>query len=59
MAGVAETAGIKVWDPLKRFGHWAFVIAFAVAYVTGGEEGEASDLHEWAGYIVGGTSPSA
>jgi cytochrome b len=37
-----------------RFGHWALVIAFAVAYVTGDEEGEVGELHEWAGYIVGG-----
>jgi cytochrome b len=50
MAEVAETAKIKVWDPLVRFGHWALV----VAYVTGEEEGESSELHEWAGYIVGG-----
>jgi cytochrome b len=54
MAELAETAKIKVWDPLVRFGHWALVVAFAVAYVTGEEEGEASELHEWAGYIVGG-----
>jgi cytochrome b len=54
MAEAAETSKIKVWDPLVRFGHWALVAAFAVAYVTGEEEGEASELHEWAGYIVGG-----
>ncbi len=53
---MAETkaAWIKVWDPLVRFGHWALVIAFVVAYLSGEEEGEASELHEWAGYIVGG-----
>ncbi len=54
MVAIAKTSWIKVWDPLVRFGHWALVIAFAVAYITGEEEGEASELHEWAGYIVGG-----
>ena len=54
MVAVSKTSWIKVWDPLVRFGHWALVIAFAVAYITGEEETEASELHEWAGYIVGG-----
>jgi cytochrome b len=54
MGAVAETSRIRVWDPLVRFGHWALLVAFAVAYVTAEEEGEASELHEWAGYIVGG-----
>jgi cytochrome b len=54
MVAISKTSWIKVWDPLVRFGHWALVIAFAVAYITGEEEGEVSELHEWAGYIVGG-----
>jgi cytochrome b len=54
MVALAETSWIRVWDPLVRFGHWALVIAFAVAYLIGEEEGETSELHEWAGYIVGG-----
>ena len=54
MADTAKITWIRVWDPLVRFGHWALVAAFAVAYLSGEEEGEASELHEWAGYIVGG-----
>ncbi len=54
MAAISKTSWIKVWDPLVRFGHWALVIAFAVAYLTGEEETDASELHEWAGYVVGG-----
>ena len=54
MVAISKTSWIKVWDPLVRFGHWALVIAFAVAYITGEEETEASELHEWAGYVVGG-----
>src|SRR5689334_9762220 len=46
--------GILVWDPLVRFGHWALVAAFAVAYSSAEEEaGGADPLHVWGGYVVG------
>ena len=47
----SRAASTLVWDPLVRFGHWALVAAFAVAYLSG--EDEADTLHVWGGYIVG------
>ncbi len=54
MTTTADDKQISVWDPLIRFGHWALVAAFAIAYITGEEEGDPSEWHEWAGYIAGG-----
>ncbi len=39
---------IKVWDPLLRLFHWSLVTAFAVAFLTGENDG----LHVYAGYTV-------
>ena len=44
-----RAATIKVWDPLVRFGHWALVALFAVAYL-GAED--AGRLHIWSGYAI-------
>ena len=50
----SRPASTLVWDPLVRFGHWALVAAFAVAYLSAEEEaGGADPLHVWGGYIVG------
>jgi cytochrome b len=49
-----RAANTLVWDPLVRFGHWALVAAFAVAYLSAEEEAGGPDpLHVWGGYIVG------
>ena len=51
----SRPASTLVWDPLVRFGHWALVAAFAVAYFSAEEEAGGPDpLHVWGGYVVGG-----
>lgn len=40
---------VRVWDPLVRFGHWALVASFAVAWLTGDDW---EDVHVLAGYAV-------
>jgi len=50
----SRPASTLVWDPVVRFGHWALVAAFAVAYLSAEEEaGGADPLHVWGGYVVG------
>jgi cytochrome b len=50
----SRPASTIVWDPLVRFGHWALVAAFAVAYLSAEEEAGSPDpLHVWGGYVVG------
>lgn len=40
---------IMVWDPLVRVFHWALVLSFVVAWLTGDEW---DSLHFWAGYTI-------
>ena len=55
MQTTSQPASALVWDPLVRFGHWALVAAFAVAYFSAEEEAGGPDpLHVWGGYVVGG-----
>lgn len=44
-----HTNETKIWDPLIRTTHWLLVLAFFIAYLTGGEP---EWLHVWAGYLV-------
>lgn len=49
-----RTEYVTVWDPIVRWGHWALVAAFAVAYLSAEEEGaDPATLHVWGGYAVG------
>jgi cytochrome b len=54
MASTDRQTSVQVWDPLVRYGHWALVIAFAVAYLSGEDEsGGTAQLQVWSGYAVG------
>ncbi|WOJ90340.1 cytochrome b/b6 domain-containing protein [Methylocapsa polymorpha] len=51
----STTSAVAVWDPVVRFGHWALVLAFAIAYFSAEEEKDGPDaLHVWSGYVVAG-----
>ena len=43
---------VPVWDLPTRAFHWLLVVAVAVSYVTGGEEGWLFVVHTVSGYVV-------
>ncbi len=54
MSLTAHKTWIQVWDPLVRYGHWASVVAFTIAWLSADEEsGDPGQLHIFAGYAVG------
>jgi cytochrome b len=54
MLAPIQAARVKVWDPVVRYGHWALVVAFALAYLRAEEDtGNPAKLHVWAGYASG------
>lgn len=53
ITATAQTRYVPVWDAILRFGHWALVAAFAIAYLSAEEEGGIRPLHVWGGYAVG------
>ncbi len=50
MTSANEIREVKVWDIAVRAGHWALVVFFAIAYLSG--EIELETLHAWAGYAI-------
>ena len=54
MSLTGQKPSIQVWDPLVRYGHWALVVAFSVAWLSADDESGGPDQgHGWAGYAVG------
>lgn len=44
---------VRVWDIAIRLFHWSLVTAFAVAYITSGDD-DLEVIHTFAGYTIGG-----
>mgnify|MGYP001488324673 CR=1 FL=1 len=44
----ADSATVRIWDPLVRVVHWSLVTAFAAAFVTE----DSARLHTAVGYVV-------
>ena len=49
---VTGSRAVLVWDFPTRAFHWLLVLAVAVSYVTGGEEGWLFVVHTVSGYLV-------
>lgn len=43
---------VAIWDLPTRVFHWALVVAVALSYATGGEEGRWFTVHVVSGYVV-------
>jgi cytochrome b len=54
MSVTKQATRIAVWDPVVRYGHWALVAMFALAYLSGDDDGGwLEGLHAWSGYAIG------
>jgi len=50
--GVETVRQVAIWDLPTRVFHWLLVVAVALSYATGGEEGRWFTVHVLSGYAV-------